>query len=194
MWRWRRLDECDPVLGLKLLNERLPVLVFLEMFKLAAQLQLASTAKPSQLCNRPRSVGLAKCSRTDQVKSIGVLGIWRRCRLLPTCTIETGPFAGHQQVNVPVSFQLLIPGVQHRHRSGVVTLFCFDLSRETLPSRTDQQIRHRLSVRQRQFRQFAWQREHDLIVSHAGQDQLGRLGVEVDSLAAATSRTVAIAA
>ncbi len=51
-----------------------------------------------------------------------------------------------------------------------------------------------MPVRQSQLGQFAGQSTDDLVIRHAGQDQLRRFVIEVNSLAAGALRTMTIAA
>ena len=72
-------------------------------------------------------------------------------------------------MTVPMTFQLLIPGVQDHDRSGIIALLFLDILGKTLPSRLGDQIRHLAAVDQRELGQSIWLREDDLIVNDSRQ-------------------------
>ena len=102
--------------------------------------------------------------------------------------------AGHERVHVDVSLQLLIPRVQHHRGRRFELLLVFDRLLQCLPRTAEQQIKHRLAIPQSQRRQFVGDREHDLIIRDARQQQLRRRVQPVATFRSAALRAVAVTA
>ena len=89
-----------------------------------------------------------------------------------TITGQRWSTAGHQRMDMRMSFQLLVPCVQHHHGGRFEVLFVGDDIPERLPRRAKQQIVDLFAIPQSQRRQFVGNREHDLKIRDARQQQL----------------------
>ena len=93
-----------------------------------------------------------------------------------------------------MSFQHLVPRMQHHHGSRFEELFIGDDTFERLPCRAKQQIVDHIAISQCQRRQLVGNREHDLKIRDARQQKFRRRIQPVGALRTSTLRTVAITA
>ena len=93
-----------------------------------------------------------------------------------------------------MSFQHLVPRMQHHHGGRFEELFIGDDILERLPRRAKQQIVDLFAIPQRQRRQLVGNREHDLKIRDTRQQQFRRRIQPVGTFRSGTLRTVTIAA
>jgi hypothetical protein len=109
-------------------------------------------------------------------------------------TARSAEWSGSSNKLANAGFEMLVPRVEHHRGRGFELLLVFDGLLQRLPRTAEQQIKHRPAITQCQRGQLVRDREHDLIIRDARQQQLRGGREPVSTFRSTALRAVAITA